>query len=132
MRNDIKNKLRKLGLHEDWFLLGFADEVLIEKEYELAEQKQCFDEHARIRFYSKFFEDRQSSGFSDDDIEKYMRLISYELDSLLKGWAISFLVECQGLSREQLIRLTQHELIMNSEKHLYFLKRNIKSKDVGV
>jgi hypothetical protein len=125
MHMDTYEKLEKLGLCRAWFIWKFVDADFINAEYELAESQRQFDEHTRISFYAKFFKDRENQWVSNGDIQKYMYLVFHELDLGLKSWALSFIVECENLSRKQLIRLAEHELVKSSEKHTFFIQRNI-------
>jgi hypothetical protein len=131
MNGDSHIRLNRLGLNRLWLEYGFVDEQFIDDAFENAKRRGRFDEHDRIPFYSKFFIDREFAEFSDSDIDKYLLLVSHESDHAVQSWAIGFIVECKNLTREQLIRLSNHVLVRDSEKHRMFLNRHLESKNAS-
>jgi hypothetical protein len=122
MTEQIINNLEKMGLHPGWFEYGFVDQEFIDKAFHNFSENE--NEHQRIPFFGKFFKDRQT-GISDADIEKYLTLVNYEKDLLLKSWATGFLVEADCLTLPQLLKLADQDLCKASDKHMFFLKRRL-------
>jgi hypothetical protein len=117
-----------MGLHPAWIDYGFVDEQFIDTAFdELSEESP--DEHCRTPFYAKFFRDREHTGISHDEIKKYLALVSHDPDQVLKAWALSFLVEHDKLSKEDLILVAKHDLIRASEKHLLLIRRRVANFD---
>lgn len=126
MSETLNSMLEKLQLNRKWFDLGLVDLQFIESAYLALNNSEA--EHVRTKAYSKFFDDRESRELTDKEISDYLVVVGFEIDPVLKSWAIGFLVESGQLNVTQLEKLKECSFL--EEKHHYFLQREINEKVV--
>lgn len=125
MNDEVASRLAELGLHPGWYRYGFVDEALLETISSTPAGPGA--EHRRVPVYARFFQDRPTR-IDDQELARYLELVSHESDGPLRSWALGFLVESSALTPAQLERLAGHPLVADDETRLFFLRRNLAER----
>lgn len=112
----------RLSLNEAWLSSGLVEKPFLRRQFERLSNHDA--EHIRVKIYAQLFTSRKESGFQDNEVHTFLRLIRLEPDTTLRSWAIGYLVEFEYLTLAQRLGLRRESLL--ESKHHHFLRRAIK------